>query len=198
MKQGHVTREEALELLQKYNKEPFHIRHGLTVEGVMRYMADTLGYKESSDFWGLCGLLHDVDFEQWPQLHCQKAPELLSEVGASKDLIHAIVSHGYGTCADVAPEHEMEKVLFACDELTGLIGASVLMRPSKSCHDMELKSVRKKFKDKHFAAGCNRDIIRRGSEMLEWELDTLLSRTLEGMRACEQAVNDEMKQLGLE
>ena len=136
-------------------------------------------------FGALVGLLHDIDFEMWPEQHCRKAPELLAEAGADERLIHAVVSHGYGLCSDVAPEHEMEKVLFACDELTGLIGAAALMRPSKSCQDMELKSLKKKFKDKRFAAGCDREVIARGAEMLGWDLDRLLSETLEAMKACE-------------
>ena len=176
-----MTREEALELLKKYNKEEFHIHHGKMVEGTMRYFAEKLGYGDEADFWGIAGLLHDIDFEMWPDEHCKKAPELLAET------IHAVVSHGYGMCSDVEPEHEMEKVLFACDELTGLIGAAALMRPSKSCKDMELKSLKKKFKDKRFAAGCNRDVIISGAQMLGWDLDELLEQTLEAMKTCEEA-----------
>jgi predicted hydrolase (HD superfamily) len=183
-----ITREEALELLKKYNKEEFHIHHGLMVEGTMRYFAEKLGYGDEVDFWGLVGLLHDIDFEMWPEEHCKKAPELLKEGGSEDDMIHAIVSHGYGLCSDVKPEHEMEKVLFACDELTGLIGAAALMRPSKSVQDMELKSLKKKFKDKRFAAGCDREVIVQGAEMLGWELDQLLAETLEAMKTCEDAV----------
>lgn len=181
-----INREEALELLKKYNKEDFHIHHGLMVEGTMRYFAEKLGYGEDVDFWGLCGLLHDIDFEMWPEEHCQKAPELLREAGVDEDMIHAVVSHGYGPCTDVAPEHEMEKILFACDELTGLIGAAAILRPSKSCQDMEAKSLKKKFKDKRFAAGCDRDTIAKGAEMLGWELDYLLSETLEAMKTCSE------------
>ncbi len=181
-----INRETALELLKKYNKEEFHIEHGLKVECAMRYFAEKLGYGDQVDFWGMAGLLHDVDFEMWPDQHCIKAPELLREAGIDEDMIHAIVSHGYGACCDVKPEHEMEKVLFACDELTGLIGAAALMRPSKSCLDMELKSLKKKFKDKHFAAGCDREVIRQGAEMLGWELDQLLTDTLEAMKVFEQ------------
>lgn len=181
-----INREQALELLKKYNKEEFHIEHGLKVECAMRYFAEKLGYGEDVDFWGMVGLLHDIDFEMWPDEHCVKAPELLKEGGVEDDMIHAIVSHGYGLCCDVKPEHEMEKVLFACDELTGLIGAAALMRPSKSCLDMELKSLKKKFKDKHFAAGCDRDVIRQGAEMLGWELDQLMTDTLEAMKIFEQ------------
>jgi len=180
-----ITRQEALELLKKYNKDEFHIHHGLMVEGTMRYFAKKLGYGAEEDFWGLVGLLHDIDFEMWPDEHCKKAPELLKEAGVEDDMIHAIVCHGYGLCVDIAPEKEMEKVLFACDELTGLIGAAALMRPSKSCQDMELKSLKKKFKDKKFAAGCDRTVIEQGAEMLGWELDELLNETLEAMKTCE-------------
>ena len=180
-----MTRDEAFALLTKYNKEDFHLHHAQTVEGTMRYFAEKLGYGDEADFWALVGLLHDIDFEMWPEQHCRKAPELLAEAGADERLIHAVVSHGYGLCSDVAPEHEMEKVLFACDELTGLIGAAALMRPSKSCQDMELKSLKKKFKDKRFAAGCDREVIARGAEMLGWDLDRLLSETLEAMKTCE-------------
>jgi predicted hydrolase (HD superfamily) len=181
-----MSREDAFELLKKYNKEDFHIHHGETVERVMKYFAEKLGYGEEAEFWGMVGLLHDIDFEMWPEEHCKKAQELLQEAGFSDELIHGVVSHGYGICVDVSPQHQMEKVLFACDELTGLIGAAALMRPSKSCKDMELKSLKKKFKDKRFAAGCDRDVIARGAEMLGWELDELLSETLEAMKACEQ------------
>lgn len=187
----NITRENALELLKKYNKEEFHILHALTVEGVMRYFAEELGYGEDVEFWGICGLLHDVDFECYPEQHCIKAPELLTEIGASDDIIHAVCSHGYGICADVEPIHEMEKVLFATDELTGLIGAAARMRPSKSTMDMELSSLKKKFKDKKFAAGCSRDVIRRGAEMLGWELDELLQRTILAMRSCEKQVAEQ-------
>ena len=152
----------------------------------MRWYANELGYGEDADFWATVGLLHDIDFEMWPEEHCKKAPELLREAGVDEDMIHAIVSHGYGLCVDVEPEKEMEKVLFACDELTGLIGAAALMRPSKSVQDMELKSLKKKFKDKHFAAGCDREVIKKGAEMLGWELDELLSETLEAMKTCEE------------
>ena len=180
----NIRREDALALLQKYNKEEFHLTHSKTVEGVMRYFAKELGYGGDEDFWGIVGLLHDVDFERFPEEHCTKAPELLKEIDASDDLVHAIVSHGYGLCTDVAPEHEMEKVLFATDELTGLIGACALMRPSKSVQDMEVSSVKKKFKDKKFAAGCSRDVIFQGAEMLGWEIDDLLDKTLQAMKTC--------------
>ncbi|MBE5778012.1 MAG: hydrolase [Clostridiales bacterium] len=176
------TRSEALELLKKYNKEPFHIQHALTVEGVMRYFAETLGYENEADDWALVGLLHDVDFELYPEEHCLKAPEMLKEIGANDDFIHAVCSHAYGLCCDVKPELEMEKVLFAADELTGLIGAAALMRPSKSVDDMEVSSIKKKFKDKKFAAGCSRDVIRQGAENLGWDLEKLFQETLEGMK----------------
>lgn len=190
-----LSREQALELLKKYNKEPFHILHALTVEGVMRWYAEELGYGGDADFWGIVGLLHDIDFELYPEEHCEKAPELLREGGAEEELIHAVVSHGYGLRVDTAPEHEMEKVLFASDELTGLIGAAARMRPSKSSKDMELSSLKKKFKDKKFAAGCSRDVISRGAAQLGWELDRLLEQTILAMRSCEDRVNAEMEQL---
>lgn len=188
----NITRDEALSLLKKYNKEDFHILHALTVEGVMRYFAETLGYEDDADFWAVCGLLHDLDFECFPDLHCKKAPELLAEINASDDIVHAVCSHGYGICCDVEPKHEMEKVLFATDELTGLIGAAARMRPSKSTKDMELSSLKKKFKDKKFAAGCSRDVIKEGAAMLGWELDKLLSDTILAMRSCEDSVNKEV------
>ncbi len=183
-----ISRNEAVELLKKYNKDAFHLHHAYTVEAVMRYFAEKLGYGEDADFWATVGLLHDIDFEKYPEEHCKKAPELLREGGANEELIHAVCSHGYGICVDVEPVHEMEKVLFACDELTGLIGACALMRPSKSCKDMELKSLKKKYKDKKFAAGCSRDIIAKGAELLGWTLDGLLESTLEAMKATEDAV----------
>ena len=192
-----LTREQALSLLQKYNKEPFHIQHGLTVEAVMRWFAKELGYGEEADFWGLCGLLHDVDFEMYPEEHCKKAPELLAEVNASDALIHAVCSHAYGSCSDVEPVHLMEKVMYAADELTGLIGAAARMRPSKSCMDMELSSLKKKFKDKKFAAGCSRDVIKLGAEGLGWTLDELLEKTILAMRSCETSINEEMSAVGL-
>ena len=186
-----VTRAQALDLLKKYNKEPFHILHALTVEAVMRQLANELGYAQEADFWAVCGLLHDVDFEQFPQEHCKKAPELLAEINAEPEVVHAICCHGYGLVTDVKPEHEMEKVLFAADELTGLIGAAARMRPSKSVSDMEVPSLKKKFKDKKFAAGCSRDVIKQGAEMLGWELDQLFEKTLSAMRATEKAVQEE-------
>ena len=190
-----LTREQALALLQKYNKEPFHIQHGLTVEGVMRWYAGELGFGEEADFWGLCGLLHDVDFEMYPEEHCKKAPDLLAEIHAPEAMVHAVCSHAYGSCCDVEPIHQMEKVMFAVDELTGLIGAAARMRPSKSVMDMELSSLKKKFKDKKFAAGCSRDVIKSGAERLGWELDVLMDKTLQAMRACEEAVNEGMAAL---
>ena len=190
-----ISREAALAALRKYNKELFHIQHAFTVEGVMRWYANDLGYGEEADFWATVGLLHDIDFEQWPQQHCVKAPELLREAGCGEDLIHAVCSHGYGLCCDVEPTEEMEKVLFAADELTGLIWAAALMRPSKSTKDMELKSLKKKYKSKGFAAGCSREVIERGAEQLGWELDKLLTMTLEAMSATEDTINEEMESL---
>ncbi|MDR3225951.1 MAG: hydrolase [Clostridiales Family XIII bacterium] len=179
------TRDEAFDLLKKYNKDEFHIRHALTVEGVMRYFARGLGYADEADFWGIVGLLHDIDFEEWPDEHCLKAPDLLREAGAEEELTRAVVSHGYGIAIDVKPEHEMEKVLFATDELTGLIGAVALMRPSKSVQDLEWKSVKKKYKSPNFAAGCSREVIAQGAEMLGWELEALVTRTILAMREVE-------------
>ena len=190
-----LTREQAMGLLRKYNTEPFHIQHALTVEGVMRWFAQENG--EDADFWGLCGLLHDVDFEKWPEQHCQKAPELLAEVNASPEMVHAICSHGYGICCDVEPTAQMEKILFAADELTGLIGAAARMRPSKSVMDMELSSLKKKFKDKKFAAGCSRDVIRTGAERLGWSLDELMEKTILAMRSCEASVAEEMEEMAI-
>ena len=195
MRETKVTRQQALELLQKYNKEPFHVLHGLTVEAVMRWYAEEAGRGDEEHFWAMAGLLHDVDFEEYPEEHCKKAPELLAEIGAEPELVHAVVCHGYGLCSDVEPEDEMEKFLFASDELTGLIGAAAKMRPSKSCTDMELSSLKKKFKDKRFAAGCSRDVIRTGAERLGWSLDELLEKTLEAMKASEAAVNKEAADL---
>lgn len=186
-----MDRQEALQLLRKYNGEPFHIMHALTVEGVMRWYARELGYGDEEDFWGLVGLLHDIDFEKYPEQHCKKAPELLKEIDADDKFIHAVVCHGYGLCSDVEPEHEMEKVLFASDELTGLIWAAAKMRPSKSTQDMEVKSLKKKFKDKSFAAGCSRDVIKVGAERLGWELPDLFEKTILAMRSCEESVRSE-------
>ena len=192
---SNPTREQALALLQKYNKESFHILHALTVEGVMDWYARELGYGDDAEFWSRCGLLHDVDFERYPEEHCRKAPELLAEVNASDEMVHAICSHGYGICSDVEPVHQMEKVMFAVDELTGLIGAAARMRPSKSVMDMELSSLKKKFKDKKFAAGCSHDIIRDGAERLGWTLDEVLEKTILAMRSCEEKVAKELAEL---
>ena len=195
-----INREEALTLLKKYNKDPFHIQHAFTVEAVMRWYARELGYEDEADFWGIVGLLHDIDFELYPTEHCLKAPELLKEGGVSEEVIHGVVSHGYGITVecgvtlDVAPEHEMEKVLFAADELTGLIWAAALMRPSKSTKDMELKSLKKKYKSKGFAAGCSREVIERGANQLGWELDELLGKTLQAMAATEDKIQEKMEQ----
>ena len=190
-----LTRQQALDLLMKYNKESFHILHGLTVEGVMRWYANELGYGEEADFWAMADLLHDIDFEMYPEEHCIKAPDLLAEVNASPELVHAICSHAYGVCCDVEPVHQMEKVMFAVDELTGLIGAAARMRPSKSVMDMELSSLKKKFKDKKFAAGCSRDVITDGAEKLGWSLDEVLDKTILAMRSCEASVNEELASL---
>lgn len=193
-----ITRDEAFTLLKKYNKDPFHIQHALTVEAVMKWYANELGYGEDAEYWGIVGLLHDIDFELYPEEHCLKAPEMLREAGVGEDVIHSVVSHGYGITVgcvatiDVAPEHEMEKVLFAADELTGLIWAAALMRPSKSTKDMELKSLKKKYKSKGFAAGCSREVIERGAEQLGWELQKLLTMTLQAMADCEDAIKAEM------
>lgn len=193
-----ITREDALALLKKYNKDPFHIQHAYTVEAVMKWYAKELGYAEDADYWGTVGLLHDIDFELYPEEHCLRAPELLREGGVSEDVIHAVVSHGYGitiecgVTLDVEPVHEMEKVLFAADELTGLIWATALMRPSQSTKDMELKSLKKKYKSKGFAAGCSREVIERGAEQLGWELEKLLTLTLQAMAESEDAINEEV------
>ena len=190
-----LSRQQALDLLRQYNKEPFHIQHALTVEGVMDWYARELGYGDDAPFWAMVGLLHDIDFEQWPEEHCKKAPELLESAGCSPEFIHAVCSHGYGLCSDVEPTHQMEKVLFAADELTGLIGAAAKMRPSKSVSDMEVSSLKKKFKDKKFAAGCSRDVISQGAERLGWSLEGLMEKTILAMRSCEERINQEMAQL---
>ncbi len=187
-----MTREDAWALLTEFNQEPFHLQHAITVGKVMRWYAQQLGYEADADFWEIVGLLHDLDFEQFPEEHCIRSQQIMRERGVPEPIIHATASHGYGICCDIEPEHEMEKVLYASDELTGLIGAAALMRPSKSVQDMELSSLKKKFKDKKFAAGCSRDVIRQGAERLGWELDTLLDRTLQAMRACEAEVAQEM------
>ncbi|HJD97898.1 HD domain-containing protein [Mailhella massiliensis] len=195
MRTCSIGREEALALLKKYNSEPFHLLHALTVEGVMRYFALERGFADEADFWAMAGLLHDIDFERYPEEHCRKAPELLREAGLEEDMVHAVCSHGYGLCSDVEPEHEMEKILFAADELTGLIGAAARMRPSGSVMDMEVSSLKKKFKDKRFAAGCSRDVIRAGAERLGWTLEELFGRTLDAMRSCEESVKADMASL---
>ncbi len=197
----HISRTNAFELLRQYNKDQFHIQHALTVEAVMKWFAAELGYGDDAEYWGIVGLLHDIDFEIYPEEHCIKAPELLRQGGVSDDIIHGVVSHGYGRPAkcgvmnDVAPEHEMEKVLFAVDELTGLIWAAALMRPTKSAKDMELKSLKKKYKSKGFAAGCSREIIEEGAERLGWELEKLLTLTLQAMAATEDVINAEMQEI---
>lgn len=194
-----ITREEAFELLRKYNQDPFHLQHALTVEAVMKWYAKELGYAAEATHWGIVGLLHDIDFELYPEEHCLKAPEMLREAGVGEDVIHSVVSHGYGITVgcgvtiDVAPEQEMEKVLFAADELTGLIWAAALMRPSKSTKDMELKSLKKKYKSKGFAAGCSREVIERGAQQLGWELEKLLTMTLQAMAASEDTINAELE-----
>lgn len=194
----HISREDAAALLKKYNKDPFHIQHAFTMEAVMQWYAKELGYENDAEYWGIVGLLHDIDFELYPEEHCLKAPELLKEGGVGDDIIHAVCSHGYGITVgcgktiDVKPEHEMEKVLFAADELTGLIWAAALMRPSKSTKDMELKSLKKKYKSKGFAAGCSREVIERGADQLGWELEKLLTMTLQAMTECEDEINAKM------
>ena len=194
----HISREDAAVLLKKYNKDPFHIQHAFTMEAVMQWYAKELGYENDAEYWGIVGLLHDIDFELYPEEHCLKAPELLKEGGVGDDIIHAVCSHGYGITVgcgktiDVKPEHEMEKVLFAADELTGLIWAAALMRPSKSTKDMKLKSLKKKYKSKGFAAGCSREVIERGTDQLGWELEKLLTMTLQAMADCEDEINAKM------
>lgn len=194
----HISREDAAALLKKYNKDPFHIQHAFTMEAIMQWYAKELGYENDAEYWGIVGLLHDIDFELYPEEHCFKAPELLKEGGVGDDIIHAVCSHGYGITVgcgktiDVKPEHEMEKVLFAADELTGLIWAAALMRPSKSTKDMELKSLKKKYKSKGFAAGCSREVIERGADQLGWELEKLLTMTLQAMADCEDEINAKM------
>ncbi len=186
-----LTTKQAWALLKEYNKDTFHLKHGQTVALCMRYFAETEGYADEADFWECVGLLHDIDFEGWPEQHCVKAQEILHKKGLDERLIRAVASHGYGICVDIAPDHHMEKILFATDELTGLIGAAALMRPSKSVQDMELSSLKKKFKDKKFAAGCSREVIEQGAELLGWELMLLLEKTLEAMRTVEEKANTE-------
>ncbi len=187
----NISREQALSLLKEYNKEEFHILHALTVEGTMAWFAKERGYEEDAHYWSMVGLLHDIDFEIYPEEHCKKAPELLRKAGVSEEMIYSICSHGYGICSEIEPIHEMEKILFAADELTGLIGAAIKMRPSKSVMDLELGSLKKKFKDKRFAAGCSRDIIIEGANKLGWELDSLMEKTIEAMKSFEDSVNME-------
>lgn len=193
--ENSISRNDAFDLLRKYNKEPFHIQHALTVEGAMKWFAKELGYGDDEEFWGIVGLLHDIDFEQYPDQHCIKAPELLREAGVGENIIHAVCSHGYNLTVDIKPEHQMEKVLYAVDELTGLIGACALMRPSKSVQDMELKSVKKKYKSTNFAAGCSREVIQNGADMLGWELDDLIQKTILAMRSCESDIQEEMNKI---
>ena len=191
MHQPTLTRDEALALVKQYNKEPFHIQHAITVEAVMRWFAQELGHGDEVEYWGQVGLLHDIDFEEFPEQHCVKAQELLKQGGVADDMIYSICCHGYGICIDWEPKELMEKVLYASDELSGLIGAAALMRPSKSTKDMELKSLKKKFKDKKFAAGCSRDVISGGAEKLGWDLDELLSKTLQAMQENEDYIISE-------
>ena len=178
----HIARKDAFELLKKYNKDPFHIQHALTVEAVMKWYANELGYAEDAEYWGIAGLLHDIDFELYPEEHCIKSQEIMKERGIDEKIIHATASHGYAITVDIKPEHEMEKILYAVDELTGLIGAVVLMRPSKSVQDLTLKSVKKKYKSKNFAAGCSREVIERGADMLGWTLEDLIQRTIDALK----------------
>lgn len=185
-----MNRSEAWRLLTKYNKDPFHLRHAITLELVMKYFSNELGYCDDSDYWAIVGLLHDLDFELYPNEHCVKSQEIMRLEGVDEKIIRSTASHGYGICVDIKPEHEMEKVLFAVDELTGLIGACALMRPSKSVSDMELKSLKKKFKQPSFAAGCSRDVIKQGAELLGWPTDELLDRTLKAMKATEAQINE--------
>ena len=187
---SELTRKEAWQLLKEYNKDHFHLQHAVTVEGVMRYFSEKLGYGSEADFWGIVGLLHDLDFEMYPDKHCIKQQEIMRERGIDERIIHATASHGYALTVDIKPEHEMEKVLYAVDELTGLIGAAALMRPSKSVQDMEVSSVKKKYKNKNFAAGCSREVIKRGAEMLGWELSDLIGQTILAMRSCEDQYNN--------
>lgn len=177
-----MTRDEAWELLKEYNKDEFHLEHAQIVEGLMKYFAEKYGYGDEAEFWGIVGLLHDLDFEMYPEEHCIKSQEIMRERGIDERIIRATASHGYAITVDIKPEHEMEKVLYAVDELSGLIGAVVLMRPSKSVQDLELKSVKKKYKNKNFAAGCSREVIERGADMLGWSLDDLITQTIEALR----------------
>ena len=194
-----LTRESAIALLRKHNKDDFHVLHGLTVGGVLKWYATELGYGDEADFWEIVGILHDIDFEEYPEEHCLVAPRLLAEGCAEEEVIHAVCSHGFGHRPEVtqSPDHEMEKVLYAADELTGLIWAAAKLRPSKSTQDMEVSSLKKKFKDKRLAAGCSREIISEGADKLGWELAELLEMTIFAMRSCEEALNTEMEVMGL-
>jgi predicted hydrolase (HD superfamily) len=192
---GHISRDAAWELFRKHNKDPFHIQHALTVEGVMKWYAADQGFSGEEEYWGIVGLLHDIDFEEYPGEHCGKAPELLRAGGAGEDIIRAVVSHGFGITVDVRPEHQMEKVLYAADELTGLVWAAAIIRPSRSTQDLEVKSVKKKYKVPNFAAGCSRPVIEKGAAMLGWELDTLIEKTILAMRSCEDSVNKAMESI---
>lgn len=185
-----ITREQAWQLLKQYNKEAFHLKHALIVEAAMRYFSETLGFADEKEFWGIVGLLHDLDFEQFPEQHCIRQQEIMREHGIQEEIIRATASHGYGLGADIKPEHMMEKVLYAIDELTGLIGAVALMRPSRSVMDLETKSVMKKFKTLNFAAGCSREVISKGAEMLGWTLEDLIGRTILAMRSCEADIEN--------
>ena len=190
-----MNREEAYNLLREYNSDPFHIRHALTVESIMRYFAKKDGYENEEDYWGIVGLLHDLDFEKYPEEHCIKSQEIMKEKGVDEGIIKSTASHGYGITVDIKPEHHMEKILYATDELSGLIGAVAIIRPSKSVQDLELKSVKKKFKTPSFAAGCSREVIEKGAEMLGWDLDKLIEETILAMRVDESRINDFMSAL---
>lgn len=186
----YISRDAAFQLLKEHNKDAFHIQHAITVEAVMKWFAQDQGFGDEAEYWGIVGLLHDIDFEEYPEEHCIKAPELLLAGGVGEDIIHSVVSHGYGITVDVKPEHQMEKILFAADELTGLIWACALMRPSQSTKDMELKSLKKKYKNLKFAAGCSREVIGKGAELLGWELEELQQKTLDAMKASEDEINE--------
>ena len=186
----YISRDAAFQLLKEHNKDVFHIQHAITVEAVMKWFAQDQGFGDEAEYWGIVGLLHDIDFEEYPEEHCIKAPELLRAGGVGEDIIHSVVSHGYGITVDVKPEHQMEKILFAADELTGLIWACALMRPSQSTKDMELKSLKKKYKNLKFAAGCSREVIGKGAELLGWELEELQQKTLDAMKASEDEINE--------
>ena len=186
----HISRDAAFQLLKEHNKDAFHIQHAITVEAVMKWFAQDQGFGDEAEYWGIVGLLHDIDFEEYPEEHCIKAPELLLAGGVGEDIIHSVVSHGYGITVDVKPEHQMEKILFAADELTGLVWACALMRPSQSTKDMELKSLKKKYKNLKFAAGCSREVIGKGAELLGWELEELQQKTLDAMKASEDEINE--------